>query len=253
MSGETAAGLALGITGSVLLVLSYIRPVAYGGAVMFDLQLLVGGIWAIYGTVEKRVSILLFGVLATVLRLWVARSPVYRAPNKGGTVILAGGGDLPSSVWRTLAESSRRKRVVVLSWAEEDDHIAKEKEAAVVKKLLWVGCLCTTDISDIESANAVWMTGGSSTRLLKTLEQNPRVKKKLLLLPSQGGVVGGTSAGAVALGARGIGLVPLEVCVHGTQHANNYCISEKTAVVISGGVMRTMGCGGLVVKMNTLN
>lgn len=260
MSSETAVGFALGITGSVLFVISYIpqlRSIGHGDTTsvsvgMFALQLLSGGVWTTYGIIEGSVSVILFGALATILRLWIIRSLMCRPRQRSGTVLLAGGGDLPHSIWRTIASSSRRKKVVILSWAEENVVIAKQKEEFAKRQLLWAGCLSTTDTSNLEYETAFWMTGGNSKLLLKKLDDNPVLKKRLLELPHKGGFVGGTSAGAVVLGTKGIGLVPLDVCVHATHKSATHCIGDKTALVITDGVMRTMGRGGLSMRLRNV-
>lgn len=257
MSGEESTiGFALGIAASIVFVISYIPQLrsldnsdkTSLSMSMFALQLLSGGIWTTYGIIEKSVSVILFGALATILRLWILRSLLCGAP-RSGCVILAGGGDLPNSIWQRVAASSNRSRVLVLSWAEENPKVAKEKEEQARRRLWWAGCTVTTDVTKASTSRAIWMTGGSSSRLIKKLDQNPQVKRRLLELPGQGGFVGGTSAGAVALGTRGIGLVPFDVCVHATQRSATYCINEQSALVIAQGVMRTVGFGGLYARI----
>ena len=258
MSGdETTAGFVLGILASVIFVFSYIPQLRSIGRSdttsisigMFALQLLSGGIWITYGIIEKSVSVILFGVLSTIFRLWILRYLLCGTPQKRGCVMLAGGGDLPNSIWRTIAASSNHSKVLVLSWAEENPEVAKAKELQARRQLWWVGCSVTTDVTKAATSRAIWMTGGSSRRLIRKLDENPQVKRRLLELPSQGGLVGGTSAGAIALGAKGIGLVPIDVCVHATRKSAAYCIEEQSALVITEGVMRTVGYGGLSVRI----
>ena len=164
-------------------------------------------------------------------------------------IVLAGGGLLPNAVWRGVARGAGRHTVLVVSWADVDPAIASRKARAVCKKLQWLGCRTTTDISNLKTASAVWFTGGDSNMLIRRVQQDADMKATLGRIARDGGFVGGTSAGAILLGTRGVGLVPLNVCVHAIPHSLEHCISEETALVISDGVMRTVGHGGVSIRI----
>lgn len=258
MGDETPAGLALGTLASVLFVVSYvpqIRAIGDGDTTsvsrhMFALQLVSGAIWIAYGGVERSTSILAFGILSTTLRLVILRALLCGGRGgrreAGGTVVLAGGGALPSSVWRCVATGAAGREVVVVAWAEEDAARAAAKEREARRRLWWAGCRTTTDTSRLARAEAVWFVGGNTTRLLRRLDEMPGGRRALCRIVQQGGMVGGTSAGAIALGSAGVGLVPWHVCAH-ARRAGDYCLDEGTAVVLVDGRMRTVGRGGVAV------
>lgn len=266
MGDETSVGFALGLSASVLFVVSYVPQLCllwegdHSGVSpgMFVLQLVSGGVWITYGIVERSASVVLFGALSTLFRLAILGSLLrHRTASAGarGTVVLAGGGALPYSVWRAVAAAARGTTVVVVSWAKEDPVEAEVEARRACRRLWWAGCRATSDASRWRSASAIWMTGGSAAHLLKRVRATPGFAKKLSELRDEGGFVGGTSAGAIVLGAKGggLGIVPWDVCAHASRNAGaaTLCLTESTAALVSAGVVRTVGRGGLVLSASS--
>ncbi|PQO46405.1 cyanophycinase [Blastopirellula marina] len=130
-----------------------------------------------------------------------------RAEEKPGALIVVGGGGLPKSITERFLElgGGKETRLVVIPTASskpDSDEVLisrwKKRGAAEVT------VLHTTDrevanseafVVPLKDATAVWIGGGSQSRLSDAY-QGTAVEKELIALVARGGVVAGTSAGA---------------------------------------------------------
>jgi cyanophycinase len=132
---------------------------------------------------------------------------------RAGTLVIVGGGNLPSSVIDTFVASLSRSdddpSVVVIGAAASDPKAAASKtkqwlkDAGITNVVLPSEDVNTTDdggpLSEaIASAEGVWICGGQQSRLA-TAYLGTDVEFELGKLLDRGGVVGGTSAGAAIM------------------------------------------------------
>lgn len=128
-----------------------------------------------------------------------------------GTLILCGGVTAPS-VHRRIVElaGGPNARIVVIPTASTFADHADEAILTQPFRDLGAGSVrvlhtLSRDVADdpafsepIRNANAVWMTGGSQSRL-SSIYRGTRVERELHALFDRGGVVGGSSAGAAVM------------------------------------------------------
>lgn len=131
-----------------------------------------------------------------------------------GTLIIAGGGELPEQVMRRFVREAqgRRARIVVIPTAAEsasDDaadparaerHLAPWKALGASKvTLLHASSREQTDdetfIAPLQEATGVWFGGGQQSRIAEAYV-GTAVEREIRAVLARGGVVGGTSAGA---------------------------------------------------------
>lgn len=126
-----------------------------------------------------------------------------------GTLLLAGGGDLGPEIWERFIDlaGGPGARIVVIPTANARAQL--DNDAAVLEKLRRAGAgrvevLHTRDPEEADSrrfvkplseADGVWMPGGRPNRLVDAY-LHTRTHEALWELLEEGGVVGGTSAGA---------------------------------------------------------
>jgi cyanophycinase len=131
-----------------------------------------------------------------------------------GTLVIAGGGDLPEAVVRRFVREARgrRGRIVVIPTAsatadeEAADPAKAERHLALWKSLnvADVKLLHTRDremandeafLAPLKQATGVWFGGGEQSRLAEAY-LGTAVEREIKAVLARGGVVGGTSAGA---------------------------------------------------------
>ena len=131
-----------------------------------------------------------------------------------GTLVIAGGGDLPESVLRRFVREAggRRARIVVIPTASEsadedaadparaDQHLAVWRSLNAARaQLLHTRSRETADsdafIAPLKEATGVWLGGGQQSRLAEAY-LGTAVEREIFALLARGGVFGGTSAGA---------------------------------------------------------
>ncbi len=179
-------------------------------------------------------SPLALGMLVCVVAADPAPPP-YPPTELPGTLVLAGGGKLPDAVreaFVTLAGGKGTKLVVIPTASVTTDEPADPdtfRKPWADLGVTTVTVLHTVDrkraddpqfVRPLTEANAVWLTGGKQSRLLEAYG-GTAVEKELKAVLARGGVVGGTSAGAMAVSApmieggqpeartaRGFGLLP---------------------------------------------
>ena len=163
-----------------------------------------------------------------------------------GTFILGGGGKYSDRLWRTLATgtgtgptSGHSRHIFIDTSATLDDNLAHSKASSTARRIVALGgsvsCIprplppAATVALHLDRVDGVWFTGGTIGAISHRYS-GTAVEDKLCELIARGGVVGGTSAGAVALcectwnqhsvhqTARGLRLVPgLLLCIHATE------------------------------------
>lgn len=158
-----------------------------------------------------------------VAALWTLRAPGDDAADAlpaidpagvRGTLVIAGGGELPEDVARRFVRQAggRRARIVVIPTASEtadqetDDperaerHLAPWKQLGAREvKLLHARSRETANdeafIAPLKEATGVWFGGGDQSRIAAAY-LGTAVERELTAVLARGGVVGGTSAGA---------------------------------------------------------
>ncbi|MBL8818484.1 MAG: cyanophycinase [Planctomyces sp.] len=133
----------------------------------------------------------------------------------GGTLILAGGGEIPEAAEKAYvdairaASASAEPRVVILPQASEAPLESGTKTAEWLTNLGIANSQISAateqqpdnlqqTVEQIREAHAVWIGGGQQSRL-STLFANTQVEAELKELLKRGGVIGGTSAGAAIM------------------------------------------------------
>ena len=131
-----------------------------------------------------------------------------------GTLVIAGGGELPEGVLRLIVREAggRRARIVVIPTAAESadadaaDPAKAEQYLAVWRslnaadvKLLHTRSRETADseafVAPLKEATGIWFGGGQQSRLAEVY-LGTAVEREIAAVLARGGVVGGTSAGA---------------------------------------------------------
>jgi cyanophycinase len=213
-------------------------------------------------------------------------SEIPRAPRPAGapgTLILSGGGVSVPSIMRQFTEVTKGGPIVVIPTALDDDELGTERLKSLREKTAElfqsadVVVLHTRDravadseefVKPLRRARGIWMLGGDAGNLLRSY-QGTRTEIEMKKLLERGGVVGGTSAGAIAQVSavpsqdghsvvRGFGFLPgAIVWPHWSErHAENdlvkYAaqfrllgvgIDEATAIVVHGDQFEVVGDG----------
>ena len=131
-----------------------------------------------------------------------------------GTLVIAGGGELPEAVARRFVREarSRRARIVVIPTASEaadedaadpakaERHLALWKSLNVADvKLLHTRSRETANdeafLAPLKQATGIWFGGGEQSRIAEAY-LGTGVEREIAAVLARGGVVGGTSAGA---------------------------------------------------------
>jgi cyanophycinase len=203
-------------------------------------------------------GLLLIGLLAVFASESPSGKPVRSPP---GTLLLVGGGDLPSSVaarFVRLAGGKDRRFVYIPTAAADEDIDPKALEATfrATFGVDHVTILHTRDrrvadspafVRTIREADAVWFGGGRQWRIADAY-LGTRTEAALHRLLGRGGVVGGTSAGASILASflvrgapegnwvvdapgheRGFGLLPKAAV---DQHVDRYHREDDVAPIV---------------------
>lgn len=158
-------------------------------------------------------AILAFGAITVALVAWGYWSyqdddePEFLERFKGGTLFIAGGGDLPSIVqqrfWE-LAGGKRAKLVIIPAYDATPTDVARLKnewkrwpfsEVKVLQARQREQAEQVGFAGPIAQADAVWLSGGDQSWLADLYAETP-VEQQLQALLDRGGIVGGTSAGA---------------------------------------------------------
>ena len=146
-----------------------------------------------------------------------------------GHLFIIGGGDRPDSLLqRYLGLAGEEARVVVLPFAsgypdETGEYQASEFKRLGAKESIYL--YCSKDSLDsperlaaIESANAIFFSGGDQERLANYL-RGTKMLDKVRDLYARGGVVGGTSAGAAVMS---------QICITGKEKLVSPVIPEDS-------------------------
>ncbi len=205
-----------------------------------------------------------------------------------GPLLLAGGGHLPATFFEKGIQLAQKNEVHVLIFPQASQREESGSESAEVWLKAGGATTHVADLSspegstvtlqEIQNADILWFTGGSQLRLMKAV-QNAQILPAIQHRWKQGAVVGGTSAGAAAMGTLmisgapqpkpyvkgamaahdGLGLCPqFLVDQHFTQRNRNHRlltavldhpdviglgISESTALIIQGDTAVVWGDG----------
>ncbi|WP_158545551.1 cyanophycinase [Bremerella cremea] len=226
-------------------------------------------------------------LLGLILGSFIVTNTHAAESEQSGALIVVGGGGLPESIVKRFVElgGGQEMRVVVIPTASSLP-VDEEKIASLWQKrgAKEVHVLHTTDrevansaefIAPLKEATAVWIGGGSQSRLAEAYA-GTAVEKELIALVQRGGVVGGTSAGAaiqsqvmIASGRTepeiktGLNLVPdaiidqhflkrnrmnrLLSAIDQYPHLYGIGIDEATAIEVQGRECRVLGNSFVVV------
>jgi cyanophycinase len=201
-----------------------------------------------------------------------------------GALVIVGGGGFPDDIRKRFLELAGGKngRLVVVPTASEYQVRTKDFFSFrywQTQGLASVSLLHTLDpkeanepsfVKPLKNATAVWLDGGDQTRLANAYHETA-VERELRRLLAQGGVIGGTSAGASIMSdimitggnhpqpgvGKGFGLLPNVVIDQHFQNRNRQkrllsvlashprClglgIDEQTAVVVRGHTFTVLG------------
>ncbi len=210
-------------------------------------------------------------------------------PTKHGALVIVGGGGTPSAVrarYLTLA-GGKDAKILVFPQASRRSSAGADARAG------WVEAGAThvivADLSrpdemrrHLDDAAALWFSGGSQVRLMAQLEE-AGLLKAIRARHAAGVVVGGTSAGAAAMGldmltgkarldalqrgaterAAGLGLWPealVDQHFHRRRRFNRLLsavlddprrvgigIDERTAVIVRGSILEVLGASSVLV------
>lgn len=226
-------------------------------------------------------AVFFLGTVATVVTaVWLESSSVSPAdvylsdlPQfSGGTLVIAGGGTLPDEVRQTfvnLAGKKRAKLVIIPAYHPDANQVVRLRERWLAFQPAVVSVLAATSREQAESAEfhavldtatGVWLSGGEQSLLSKYYVGTP-VESKLRAILENGGVIGGSSAGAAVMTKLmvvqgresaelgvGFGLLPNAVVdqhflrrnrmqrlagvVHRHPHLVGFGIDEETALIV---------------------
>lgn len=156
------------------------------------------------------VALLLFGLLANS-----QTAPPPTLVPSGALVLVGGGANLPAYMqkFQELAGGTNA-RIIVIPTSLDDDRLTPEgleKLRATVQRIFGpqATLLHTRDrktadspgfVAPLRSASGVWILGGDEDRLTNAYV-GTRTETEIKALLSRGGVVGGTSAGAIIQGS----------------------------------------------------
>jgi cyanophycinase len=143
----------------------------------------------------------------------VKNDSTFIGPKKGTLVIIGGGGRIDSIIktFIKLAGGKDAPIVVIPTAAGEESYNSNSGGAQIMKKLgaTNITVLHTTDkniansdsfVTCLKKAKAVWFGGGRQWRLVDAYK-NTLTEKLINKVLEQGGVIGGTSAGATIQGS----------------------------------------------------
>lgn len=127
-----------------------------------------------------------------------------------GTVILAGGGETPPEIPKTLLRHAggANARIVILAHMQHDVAQGGRRSAEFFAEngALNVIAPDTHDADEltalVQAARGVWLPGGDQNRFVERLGASTALLQSIRQVVARGGVVGGTSAGASLIGAR---------------------------------------------------
>ncbi len=127
-----------------------------------------------------------------------------------GAVILVGGGSTPPEVPQTLIRlaGGAHAPIVVLAHTQEEVARGAKRSGEFLREqgarnVRMPDTLDPNVIAEmLHDAQGVWIPGGDQNRLMKRLGHSERFLKALRGVVTQGGVVGGTSAGASLMGSK---------------------------------------------------
>lgn len=166
--------------------------------------------------VLRLVVVLLLALLTVAVVRWLPNMDStsddvdFRQRFKGGSLIISGGGRLPSEIRQRFVElaEGRSARIVVIP-----AYAADERQQAVLRDV-WKPfgvtnvCVLQADSREdadrpefaepIRAATGVWLSGGQQ-EWLATRYAGSRIESELQQLVKRGGVVGGSSAGAAVM------------------------------------------------------
>jgi cyanophycinase len=153
-------------------------------------------------------------VCAVGVPCWSADSIAIDSDGIRGTMVIAGGGDMPESVLKRFmrAAGGRRARIVVIPTASAAADAASAEPAKAEKHLAVWKSLGAADVKllhtrsretanddafvrSLQEATGVWLGGGQQSRLAEAY-LGTAVEREIAAVLARGGVVGGTSAGA---------------------------------------------------------
>lgn len=148
------------------------------------------------------------GTPVSTHRSTVAASNVQRTRHTKGPILLHGGGTVSREVWDTfiaLAGGPDANFVVIPSADDQFDPEFPLNKNFPFERLAHVTVLHTLCrgqadseefVEPLKTADAVWIGGGRPFRLVDTY-LNTRTERELRALLARGGVIGGTSGGAI--------------------------------------------------------
>jgi cyanophycinase len=209
-----------------------------------------------------------------------------RAFANNGALLMAGGGRLPEVVYDRFVElaGGKRARLVIVPWAHPFSSLedAKRRYGGWLRTPVASVRILEADTREkandprqvgyLAEATGVWLAGGGQNRLVR-LYRGTEVEKLLLGVLERGGVIGGTSAGAMAMSqtmlrydqnggteaavGAGFGLIKQAMIDthfkerkrHGRlfyvleRHPNHVAlgIDEGTAIVVQGNSLQVLG------------
>ncbi len=160
----------------------------------------------------KNILLILSAFLVTHLH---AQTPATIGPEKGSLVIV-GGGTVGPEIWTKfveLAGGAANANIIIIPTADEDSSIAKgasvERDALQKLGVQQITFLHTRDTkmadseafaAAIKKATGIWFRGGRQWKLADAY-LNTRAQKAFNEVLNNGGVIGGTSAGATIQGS----------------------------------------------------
>lgn len=246
----------------------------------------------------RRLTLTLFVLCVTLAQVSTAAGPESESKQRqridpdgiSGTLLIAGGGALPDAVFERFVEAAggEEARIVIIPTASKRADDEKQTRAILERwkertqgdvQLLHTRSREEADtakfVAPLQSATAVWFTGGLQARIAKAY-LGTRTEKELLALLERGGVIGGTSAGAaiqsrvmIASGnpvpniATGFDLLPSAIVDQHflardrkprlrralKQHPTRFGlgIDEQTAVLVRGRRLRVRGASTATV------
>lgn len=126
-----------------------------------------------------------------------------------GYLIICGGGPTPKTILEKFYELSDKKNLVIIPTAASNSDIVSnfEDNIAIWKDFKWKSIsilhspnrnqsMTNTDFTDIlKKSTAIWISGGDQKRLSERYVETP-IEDEIINILNNGGVIGGTSAGA---------------------------------------------------------
>jgi cyanophycinase-like exopeptidase len=174
-----------------------------------------------------------------------------------GTIVIGGGGRYDARMWTTLVWANPDltggpRRLLIDTSATIEDHLAHEKAQAVARKLAVAGgtsvilprplpsATCAANM--LAQCDGVWFTGGFIGAIAHRYRHS-LMQTQLRRLLMRGGLIGGTSAGAVALCqttwnqksktriGKGLGLIPdLILSVHANSKRRDHLLKLQSPI-----------------------